>query len=579
MADSATRRKPLVLMHFMDWFRTAGGEHNQHWHGGWGTYKKDFKLGGPLFADGGRGAVVNGGDDVDFRYSPLIGPYDSRDPDVILTQLLLMKMAGIDGLIFDFYGIDESNLMNSLCVLLMCEHFLEKLEMMPVFCLEDEHIVSRIAKPRAEAERANGNAVDWVDIASEHLAGQLSYIAQEYGRIQQKGSSSPPLFCFGPKTNGLLEFLNALLAKEGAAQPLTGQQRMTRLRQFFDDAGLNDVAFVTHAHITLHRLDPVQGLFEWKPTFVAGDGTLRRTLTENCKKRLAQRSAPTTWVPIVMPRFHDSYASRGSAGPDAPTRYGVYPDRNGQTLRDSLDIARSFNSDFVQIVTFNDWQEGTSVEPSRQHGLRDLEIIQAELLADNQRSHDFTVDDLRLPLMLLYALRRGYLNGKATLLDAVVETVSRTKRADALRQLLDFCPPDCTHFAAVVEAFSHEHFALGRNRLCRCQQRNGGDQRKCDAAMCQGRDFCVFGCRRCPDRHFFVVAWHWHGGFTNALHSAIDEARVVFNDVAAKSTGATRVVLDQDCAVVDGLEFSFDARWQKRVRHYAAVQVALAHNE
>ncbi|MDQ2973905.1 MAG: hypothetical protein M3R69_00680, partial [Acidobacteriota bacterium] len=39
----------------------------------------------------------------------MIGPYDSGDPAVIEYHLLLMKLAGIDGIIVDWYGLSNFN--------------------------------------------------------------------------------------------------------------------------------------------------------------------------------------------------------------------------------------------------------------------------------------------------------------------------------------------------------------------------------------------------------------------------------------------------------------------------------------
>jgi len=41
-----------------------------------------------------------------------------------------------------------------------------------------------------------------------------------------------------------------------------------------------------------------------------------------------------------------------------------------------LDRAFASNAPFVQIATWNDWGEGTSIEPSREFKYRDLEILQ-----------------------------------------------------------------------------------------------------------------------------------------------------------------------------------------------------------
>jgi hypothetical protein len=38
---------------------------------------------------------------------PLTGPYDSRDESVLEYQMLLMRLSGIDGVIVDWYGMED----------------------------------------------------------------------------------------------------------------------------------------------------------------------------------------------------------------------------------------------------------------------------------------------------------------------------------------------------------------------------------------------------------------------------------------------------------------------------------------
>ena len=51
----------------------------------------------------------NGERQIASWYYPLIGPYDSVDPAVLEYHVLLMKLAGIDGVIVDWYGQDNYN--------------------------------------------------------------------------------------------------------------------------------------------------------------------------------------------------------------------------------------------------------------------------------------------------------------------------------------------------------------------------------------------------------------------------------------------------------------------------------------
>ena len=42
------------------------------------------------------------------HYYPKIGPYASNDPDVLEYHFLLMKAAGVTGIILDWYGPEVS---------------------------------------------------------------------------------------------------------------------------------------------------------------------------------------------------------------------------------------------------------------------------------------------------------------------------------------------------------------------------------------------------------------------------------------------------------------------------------------
>ncbi len=60
----------------------------------------------------------------------------------------------------------------------------------------------------------------------------------------------------------------------------------------------------------------------------------------------------------------------------------------------------------MQIATWNDWGEGTSIEPSHEFGYRDLEVVQA---ARRRLDSRFAAqpDDLRLPNELLKLRRKA----------------------------------------------------------------------------------------------------------------------------------------------------------------------------
>jgi hypothetical protein len=65
-----------------------------------------------------------------------------------------------------------------------------------------------------------------------------------------------------------------------------------------------------------------------------------------------------------------------------------------------------YGSPIVQVATWNDFGEGTCIEPTREYGYRYLEAIQEARRRSHGETSPFRPDDLRLPLRI-YALRKG----------------------------------------------------------------------------------------------------------------------------------------------------------------------------
>ena len=90
-ADPSSR--PLVLVHYMPWFEAKPVSQAWGWHWTMNAYNPD--------------RANNGRREIAAHYYPLCEPYDSGDPAVIEYHLLLMKLAGIDGVVVDWYGLEE----------------------------------------------------------------------------------------------------------------------------------------------------------------------------------------------------------------------------------------------------------------------------------------------------------------------------------------------------------------------------------------------------------------------------------------------------------------------------------------
>jgi hypothetical protein len=99
-------------------------------------------------------------------------------------------------------------------------------------------------------------------------------------------------------------------------------------------------------------------------------------------------------VSTAFPGFHDYY---GQAS--VRQSYGYLDDFLGATFELTLDAALRARSTAIQIATWNDFGEGTMIEPTLQRGYRDLETLQA-MRRRLDPSFRFARDDLRVPLQL-----------------------------------------------------------------------------------------------------------------------------------------------------------------------------------
>jgi len=145
-------------------------------------------------------------------------------------------------------------------------------------------------------------------------------------------------------------------------------------------------------------------------------GVLSVTALENYLANFEQNG--TNWPAFVssaFPRFHDVYQPAG-----VRDYWGYLGDRKGEMLRTTLTRAMTNQSAMVQVVTWNDFGEGTVVEPTSEYGYRDLGIIQ-----DSRRLHldpgfAYRTNDLTLATRL-YRLRRR--NATDTTLGAALDGI------------------------------------------------------------------------------------------------------------------------------------------------------------
>ena len=136
-----------------------------------------------------------------------------------------------------------------------------------------------------------------------------------------------------------------------------------------------------------HGMDVSAGGFDWPMPGSGTGGALKAQDTFYADAGMGP------FIPAAFPRFDDSYAQAGVG-----KSYGTIEDRDGKTYTETLTRALQSPAPIVQLVTWNDWGEGTQIEPSVQHGYRDLAETQRLRKRYLEPAFAPTPADLALPL-------------------------------------------------------------------------------------------------------------------------------------------------------------------------------------
>ncbi len=177
--------------------------------------------------------------------------------------------------------------------------------------------------------------------------------------------------------------------------------------------------------------------YPWPPMSKSVGGALSAEALNSYLNAFYARAAD--WEHLVasaFPGFNDIYAEAGvGAG------YGFLDARDGETFAHTLQIALDNNPDVVQLVTWNDYGEGTNIEPTQEYGYAYLEQLQA-LNRDLDPGFAFTAADLELPLQI-FNLRKQHAGDEAVQA-ALDEAVAAVLAGDleTARNLLDEMPQD-----------------------------------------------------------------------------------------------------------------------------------------
>ncbi|MGV3617595.1 MAG: glycoside hydrolase family 71/99-like protein [Fimbriimonas sp.] len=349
LAKGAKPAERLMLAHYMPWYASKPVSGEWGWHWTMGKLNPDRKTAGRQ-----EGAS---------HYRPLLGLYDSGDPRVIDCHVLLMKFAGIDGVMVDWYGnVDHYDYaINHRNTQRMFEA-VKRAGLKFSLVYEDQTVPHLIKGGKFKAEDAveqGRRLLQWVD---RNWFRSSAYIKQD-GR--------PVFLVFGP-------------------QYYQGKD----WERIFE--GIGPAFYSLH-----HRREPALGAYDWPLPKGGDEGSAKE------RAGFFERAKTVPSIPVAYPRFHDFYKEAG-----VHDSWGRIGDQDGRTYQKTLAEALQSDARIVQLATWNDWGEGTGIEPTEEFGYRDLEATQRLRRRHWGGKLPYTRDDLRLPVRLFrlqvrYAGNRG----------------------------------------------------------------------------------------------------------------------------------------------------------------------------
>jgi len=363
-----SQEKPLVLTHYMPWFNSKPISGDWGWH--WKLKNRNPEK------------VVNGKHEIASHYYPLMGPYDSSDSDALECHVLLMKIAGINGVIIDWYGIKEHwdygvNHRNTLAMI----KAVKKADLKYAICYEDQTVGHLIKAKKIEDDDGLEHAKNVIRYLAKHCFSDANYV---------KVNGRPVLLVFGP--------------------------------QYFADGQMREICKSVNPTPLLYALPHLvskanaDGAFGWPP--VSGGKEVDPKQWNDYLDRLYrpnQNSYPA--IATVFPQFHDYY-QEGEGRPS----FGSISSQNGQTLDTTIQRAWESESEIIQIATWNDYGEGTMIEPTREFGYQFLKSIQKQVYAQDVERLKSQRSALELPIRL-YKLQKRQAN--LQLRAAEIEKVSQ----------------------------------------------------------------------------------------------------------------------------------------------------------
>jgi hypothetical protein len=344
VSKSVTKK---VFAHFLPWFETPVTSSNDTWGEHW-----TLNGGNPPATIGSHYYPLNTLYYSNGAYVP--GPYGTSDTTVIDYQLLLMKLSGIDGIFIDWPGTTSyadylKNVANSNAVIAR----LTSVGLKYAIVYEDQNLQYASSTQAGQITQAQTD----MEYIQDNYFTDVSSTYETY-------NGKPVLLDFGPfgplQSSSDWDTIFSVMTTPPAFFPYEGSA---------NKGGKN-----------------VAGEFAW----------VQQSNLDNLNSFYNNNSTEEK-ISGVYPGFNSFY----TPGPGVPTWIISSTDGNTTTFDTTLSLALQQPGNYIQLITWNDYGEGTMIEPTTQYQYSFLTTLQQRLQVQS-----LSLSDLQA-VAKLYTARRN----------------------------------------------------------------------------------------------------------------------------------------------------------------------------
>lgn len=306
--------------------------------GAWGRWQTDpARVQAEFHHDPGC-MLPNGEHDIASVYMPVVGPYDSGDPDLCEYHILLAKSAGLDGFLVDWFGpeMSVSEVQNEAQVQALL-HMAEKLDFKIALSFFDRSCFPPMRPAVKDRQQA---------VAAAHDA---------LLHAQNKYFSSPAYLRWQGRP--LLALQNQGPAGADWSAPHFSAAEWDQIR-----TGLKENIFlIQNYHPGMSEADFTvwDSVYPDLPTYL-GEYDTDEKYWEKCAHALGKNR-----YQLISGMVTPGYDDRGCGGRDL-NKPQVFSRRQGEKYSATWEDNLNHGAQFIQIGTWNDFNLGTGIEPVKE---------------------------------------------------------------------------------------------------------------------------------------------------------------------------------------------------------------------